>query len=258
MITQLYEMSRPVDSVGTRHQTARSASFSPSADRSASDDPGGLRVVAPETRVSSDDVVAFVAEYLADLTNVMVDAPLVVPNAKGMRECDRETHRCFGRFEAGAYPANRTNMGRYNCGIPRGEVLARRLEGLGFPDAPSTMSLPAVAGKSVFECYPHPAQVVLFGLTRTLRYKKKRQGWPAARREFRRYLDFVRRLDAPRVLLPRELLGELDPEGSVGRACKKKKDRLDAFFCAYLSALVPQGRVEMIGTANQGGIVVPT
>jgi len=219
---------------------------------------GGLRVVASETRVSDDAVVAFVAEHLADLTIVMVDAPLVVPNIDGMRECDRETHRRFGRFEAGAYPANRTNMGRYNGGVPRGEELVRRLAYFGFPLRPCALPLRPAVGMFVFECYPHPAQVVLFGLRKTLKYKKKRQGWPTARREFRRYIDLVQRLDAPQLRLPRELLRDLDPRGAVGEAYKSREDRLDAIFCAYLAALVPTGRIEMMGKPEEGSIVVPT
>ncbi|MDI7267925.1 MAG: DUF429 domain-containing protein [Myxococcota bacterium] len=218
----------------------------------------GLEVVASETRRSDDDIVAFVSEHLAESTVVMVDAPLVVPNVDRMRECDRETHRRFGRFQAGAYPANRTIMGRHNGGDPRGEVLVRRLGKLGFPTRQSALPSGPVPGRLVFECYPHPAQVVLFGLSRTLKYKKKRRSWEVARREFTRYLGYVMGLDEPCIDLPSVLLHDLDPCGAVGKTYKEKEDRLDAIFCAYLAALVPLGRIEMLGKPEEGGIVVPT
>ncbi|MBW4654018.1 MAG: DUF429 domain-containing protein [Kaiparowitsia implicata GSE-PSE-MK54-09C] len=37
---------------------------------------------------------------------VAVDAPTVIANATGMRPCDRQAHRYFGKYDAGCYPAN--------------------------------------------------------------------------------------------------------------------------------------------------------
>jgi predicted RNase H-like nuclease len=187
----------------------------------------------------------------------MVDAPLFVPNASQMRECDRETHRRYGRFQAGAYPANRTNLSRYYGDRPRGEALRERLMRYGFPAAACSLPPPAVATRLVFECYPHPAHIVLFGLRLTLKYKKKRQTWDQARSEFRRYLRLMRGLEDPRLDLRQDLLRELDPGDDVGKRYKEKEDRLDAIFGAYLSALVPTGWVEMIGQPEDGGMVVP-
>ena len=42
---------------------------------------------------------------------VAIDAPLVVPNATGQRPVDRLVTRQYGRFHAGAYPANRRLLG---------------------------------------------------------------------------------------------------------------------------------------------------
>jgi len=215
-----------------------------------------LHVQALETRLGDEEIVSFVRGHLSPLTIVLVDAPLVIPNLTGMRACDRETHHRFGRRQAGAYPANRGNMGRYNGGTPRGAALLARLVALGFKAGP--LPDPHVGrGLYLFECYPHPAQVVLFGLPVTLKYKLKRQGYGVARREFRRYLGLVRALRAPELALDRELLQSLDVARAVGRAYKDCEDRLDALFCAYLAALVPQGRLEMLGTPEEGSIVVP-
>jgi predicted RNase H-like nuclease len=219
----------------------------------------GLAVRAAETRLDDDAIVEFVREQARETTVVMIDAPLVIPNLTGMRACDRETHRRFGRQQAGCYPANRENMGRYTGGVPRGESLCERLRALGFRWPPGALPrAPLGRGRWIFECYPHPAQVVLFRLATTLKYKKKRQGWRVARREFARYVDYVRRLRAPAIALPAALLRSLDVRGAVGKAYKQREDTLDAIFCAYLAALAAEpGRLEMLGEPDQGSIAVP-
>jgi predicted RNase H-like nuclease len=100
--------------------------------------------------------------------------------------------------------------------------------------------------------------VVLFGLPTILKYKKKRQGWPAARAEFGRYLRLMRALRGPGIEFAPELLRSLSVRGAVGRAYKAREDRLDAVFCAYLAALVPAGRMELLGVPEEGSIAVPS
>jgi predicted RNase H-like nuclease len=220
-----------------------------------------LKVAAAGACKSDEEITDFVREHMTRNVVVMIDAPLVLPNQTGMRPCDRLTHRLFGRQHAGAYPANRANMGRYNGGVPRGEALGlllhRRLD-FAWPP-PDVREVAGRQGRFVFECYPHPAQVVLFGLDRTLKYKRKRQGLAAARAEFTRYLAFMRRkLRSPRIDFERRLVRELDVSEAKGRAYKEREDQLDAIFCAYLAALVPRGRMEGIGDPREGSIAVPT
>lgn len=216
-----------------------------------------LKVAATDARTSDEEIAEFVRVHMARNSIVMVDAPLVLPNQTGMRPCDR----LFGRQHAGAYPANRGNMGRYNGGIPRGEALGLLLHrqfNFAWPP-PDVRDVAGRQGRFVFECYPHPAQVVLFGLDRTLKYKRKRQGLATARAEFTRYLTFMQeRLRSPRIDFERRLVRDLDVSEATGRAYKEREDRLDAIFCAYLAALVPKGRMECIGDPREGSIAVPT
>jgi len=234
----------------------------------SSRNPSGLAALVPagpdlgiralEVGETDDEIVSFVSEHLARLTVVMVDAPLVIPNRRGMRECDRLTHVHFGRQQAGCYPANRVNMGRYTGGVPRGERLGRRFERLGFPWPLRGLPRAGVrGGRWLFECYPHPAQVRLFPRERVHKNTPPRQPWGMARAEFRRYLDLVRALRRPRIRLPAGLLRELDVARAVGRGYKRREDLLDAIFCAYLAALVPRGALEMLGEPERGSIVVP-
>jgi len=218
-----------------------------------------LQVTESGLRRTDDEIVAFVDEHIAALTIIMVDAPLVVPNMVGMRHCDRLTHQHFGRYQAGAYPANRENMGRYNGGVPRGEALGLLLQKklrCSWPP-PDVRMVAGEVGRYVFEVYPHPAQVILFGLERSLKYKRKRQGIGVAREEFRRYIDLMAKLPSPRIAFEADLLHGLDVAHLHGRAYKEREDRLDALFCAYLAALVPLGRMTCLGEPCDGSIVLP-
>ncbi len=219
---------------------------------------GRLAVAAAEVVRTDQEIASLVAAHLARTTVITVDAPLVIPNATGMRECDKQTHVLFGRHHTGCYPANRGNMGRYTGGVPRGEALGGHLERLGFHWPPGALPEPPLdGGRWLFECYPHPAQVVLFGLATTLKYKRKRQGWTQARAEFRRYLRHCLELRSPSIAFPPALLLRLDVRSMVGAAYKQREDMLDAIFCAYLAALMPQGRLHMLGQPEEGSIIVP-
>ncbi|MCB0049139.1 MAG: DUF429 domain-containing protein, partial [Caldilineaceae bacterium] len=124
------------------------------------------------TGVLTDDasIEAFIAAHVpADAPLVVaIDAPLRVPNAQGRRRADHEVSLAWGRFQAGAYPANRTLLA-YD-GTIRGEVLAARLaQRFGCVE---TAPIPQHgAGRYVCEVFPHPAHVALFDLPRTLKYK---------------------------------------------------------------------------------------
>ncbi len=214
--------------------------------------PRGLRVLACERATDDDAIVAFVARHLGRGTVIAVDAPLRVPNATGRRPCEALLQARFGRHEAGAHPANRTLLAR--GGVVRGEALVARLGALGVREG--TLD-GAGRGHLVLECYPHPAQVVLFGLPRTLKYKKKRQPWPAARRELGRLLALLGTLRRPALRLDAALRGALDPAGLAGTRYKSVEDRVDALVCAYVAALAPLGRLEMLGTVAEGHVVVP-
>lgn len=219
--------------------------------------PRGLRVFALGTCSTDDEIVAFVRAHLAETTVVMVDAPLVIPNVDGMRACDELTYRRFGAYDAGTYPANRTNVGRYAGGRPRGEVLLERLAPLGFHVRDPLPSGVRASGRWVLECYRHPAQLLLFGLGKTLKYKCKGQGLAVARAELARYLDHVRALRAPRLLLSHALLRSLDGSDASGEQYREIEDRIDALFCAYLAALLPEGRLALLGRPAEGSVALP-
>ena len=70
-------------------------------------DQRGARLASvAEGVVSLASIVEFVEEHSTASTVVAVDAPLVVTNAAGFRECEREIGRRFGRFHASCHSNN--------------------------------------------------------------------------------------------------------------------------------------------------------
>ena len=132
-------------------------------------DPGGA-LVASTSVVTDDEIAAFVQRWTSagpgDGLVAAVDAPLVVPNLTGRRPCEAQVSAAFGRFFAGAYPANRANPAF--APEPRGARLARRF---GWSIDPGTAMTPSTT--LALEVYPHPAMVSLFGLDRVIPYKLK-------------------------------------------------------------------------------------
>ncbi len=172
---------------------------------------------------------------VAEPALVAVDAPTLICNNSGMRTADRLTHRQFGKYHAGCYPANLTRPFARQT-VAFGQSLSQR----DFFHAPTIQ--PQQPGRHQIEVFPHPATVNLFGLTQILKYKKGRL---AERRvELARYRDLL--LSA----LP-QLEPSLDVAGGVadnaaaplladlpstGLALKALEDQLDSLICAYAAA----------------------
>jgi predicted RNase H-like nuclease len=194
---------------------------------------------------------------------VAIDAPLVVPNIDGAREGDKLLTKVFRVYQAGTHPASRTNLGRYGQppGDIRGETLAARMEAeLNFRQNPYIET--KAKGRYLFECYPHPAMVVLFGLTTTLKYKRKLKSIAndrfAAYAALQNYLRELAQANPP-MFIPLDLLAR-DTSQLRGRALKHYEDLLDAIVCAYVAFYYwwwgPE-RTYVFGSLDKGYIVAP-
>lgn len=184
---------------------------------------------------------------------IAVDAPTLIPNATGMRLPDRLTHRYFGRYHAGCYPAN---LGRPFA--TRTVEFGRSLEARGFDHAPVIQS--QQPGRHQIEVFPHPAMVHLFELEQILKYKKGR------------LLERRAELDRLRHYILKQL-PTLEPSldvaaGSVplpaiphkGTELKVLEDQLDSLICAYVAAHWWYWGLErnwVLGDRAEGYIVVP-
>jgi predicted RNase H-like nuclease len=206
--------------------------------------------------VSDDQVVDWLGRWTAGPCLVAFDAPLVVTNATGSRECEKLVGRYFGRFGASCYPSNTANPAFADGG--RAARLSRRL-GL-------AVSTDSTAPRRAIEVYPHPATIVLFGLPRLLRYKDKPgRVFADLREQMAQLLDHVEGLDASDVAL--RVAGHADWRAireTVERATRKAdlrrvEDRVDAVICAYIALMTvtrPHAMRTLVG-ADGGYIVTP-
>lgn len=180
---------------------------------------------------------------------VAVDAPLVIPNEKGMRSPDRLSHKYFGKYHAGGYPINLAS--------PYAEKMiqfSQALEQRGFEHAPTIE--PRKEGRYQIEVFPHPATIQLFNLSRILKYKKGRlaQRSEALSQLRDHILTGLPQCEPP---LKIEQLPEI-PTG--GKALKALEDRLDSIICAYVAAhwwYWGLARNGVMGDCQQGYVIIP-
>lgn len=208
---------------------------------------------------SDTEILAFLDDHTGGPCLIAIDAPLSVPNLTGRRPAEAKLAAVFGRFQAGAHPANRTLLGRYNGGVLRGEWLRDALAERGVRDAPADVADPEA--RICLEVYPHAAMVALFGLGRTLKYKQKGQGratLDAAWGEYHRHLASLVGAEPP--LTGLEALLDADPSTLKGRALKSHEDEADAVMCAYIALYAHRfsERCEVFGSVEGGYILTPT
>ena len=225
----------------------------------------GVAVLDPEGRlvrsasVRTDDEIADVLGTDAQTPGLVVaiDAPLIVPNESGQRPCEREITRLFGRFHAGAYPANRGRPAFHP--EPRAARLAQRFDWIIDPAV-----RPGPAHSVAIEVYPHSAMVSLFHLERVLPYKGKRGRTVASRRvAFGSVLDgieaecgaLLRLSESTRWSELRHQVATATSPVDLDRA----EDEVDGILCAYVAwlwAYRPSSLI-VVGDAAAGYIVTP-
>jgi len=206
-----------------------------------------------------DAVLARLRPHLVPGALVAIDAPLVVANATGMRECEREVaQRYMHPWRVGANPSN---LARADLA---GVTLRIRLEaeGVAYLDG---IAGPAHDGPAMFECYPYTTLVGTPELGYDLRPRYKRMPRAGTRDDARRlraaeHDELVRRLDAlgARTGVPLDLgshpaTGELRrPAPLVDAAYKHREDLLDAVIAAWTALawrLQPE-RFQVLGATS--------
>lgn len=218
---------------------------------------GRGRLVESRSVRADDEIVAVVQRHAADTVVAAIDAPLVVPNETGRRACEARVGELFGRFFAGAYPANRGN--RAFVPEPRGARLAARLGWKIDPEIP-----PARGRRVCIEVYPHPAMVALFALEAVIPYKAKAgRDLEALKSSFQVLLNHAEAVCGPVLALPGSARWRL-LRATAEAATRKSdlgriEDEIDAIFCAYLAWLWATDRDALIvlGTYADGYIVTP-
>ncbi|MEH3032489.1 MAG: DUF429 domain-containing protein [Aeromicrobium erythreum] len=218
--------------------------------------PTGVAVLDPQARLlhvatvrDDDEIVAALAPYTDGPCLVAVDAPLIVVNETGSRQAEKDLSADFRRFEAGAHPAN-LGKPEFRDGS-RGLRICRRLG----------LDLDPRSGRERrgIEVYPHPATVVLFGLTQTLKYKAKPgRDLELLRAELLRLMDHVETV----VTVDVTWQGLRDDVVAATRKSQLRvvEDQVDAVVCAYVGWFADRwpSRTTIYGDLETGYIVTPT
>lgn len=216
---------------------------------------GQLEIRDLDRKAAIADILGWIERWV--LPNqpaiVAVDAPTLIPNATGTRLPDRLTHKYFGRYHAGCYPAN---LGRPFA--QRTVAFGLALEVRGFAHAP--VIIPKHPGRYQIEVFPHPAIVHLFDLERILKYKKGRLA--ERRLELEKLRNLI--LSTLPTLEPSwnfSSLGSFLPDiPQNSAALKAVEDQLDSLICAYVAAHWWYWGLErnwVLGDRAAGYIVVP-
>lgn len=203
-----------------------------------------------------EEIAEFILPYLIPGCSVVaVDAPLVVPNATGMRPCEREVARTYGNRQCAAYPAHQGNMAG-----TRGPNLLAYLESIGVPVVANPVVDRARPVVHFMETYPHAAHLEMFCLPTVWKYKKKgRRSWASCRSELVAYWKQIGSL-MPGVVAQVLRMSETDALGQrladwttairedgqppevIGKRYKEFEDLTDGLFCAYIAAHIDAGK----------------
>lgn len=209
----------------------------------------------PAWALTDDKIICIVNKARSNCTILAIDAPIIAPNKPGTgRPCDREVSRAFGKYEAAAHSANRKR-----CKRPI--KLRQLLEKKGFSSNPHHVK--NKPGLWQIEVYPHPAQVVLFGLRKTLKYKK---GLMDHRREQLKILgdNILSKLNKHQPRLKHnptlQALCETNREKLCGKKYKEQEDKLDSIICGYMAAYYwtwKEKKCRIFGDIDTGYIITP-
>lgn len=215
----------------------------------AVDDDGAL--VASGSALGDEEIDGWLAALPAPVVTVAIDAPLVVVNATGMRECERLVGRAYGRYDASCHASNRS-VAYFDP--PRAWSLAQRR---GWATDPSHRASAKAPG--AIEVYPHAAMVGLFGLGRILKYKS---GPVATRRAA--LLELLDRMEGIAVLRLPENARWREVRDAVTDATRpmhldRVEDEVDAVMCAHLAWLWHRdpASLHVFGDTDTGYIVAP-
>ena len=191
-----------------------------------------LEIVDLRTLLKIEDILAWIDCWTsASLPALIaVDAPTIITNQTGMRLCDKLTHKHFGRYHAGCYPAN---LGLKFA--PRTTGFGKSLLAKNFHHAPTIK--PQQLGRYQIEVFPHPATINLFGLKKILKYKKGRLAHRQQElSKLRSYITKVLPNLEPALSL--DSLNEIPEiaQKQTGKELKAIEDLLDSLLCAYVAA----------------------
>ena len=215
-----------------------------------------LEISALTTVLEIEGILTWIDKQAPDLEPglIAVDAPTIIRNPTGMRLADKLTHKHFGRYHAGCYPAN-LNLKFADRTVGFGKSLTAR----NFQHAPTIE--PKQLGRYQIEVFPHPATINLFGLSKILKYKKGRNS--DRQQELTKLQNYIIKvLPQLEPALSQESLTAIPTidRPLTGKALKAIEDMLDSLICAYVAAYWwywGEAKNLVLGNLDDGYIIIP-
>lgn len=188
-------------------------------------------------------------QEVVGLSGVAIDAPLIIKNEAGQRNCEKELGRAYGSRKAAAHTSNATLY----PGAKSVEI-SNHLSHMGFSHLERE--------RWQIECYPHPALIEIFNLDERLKYKK---GRVSEKKYGQLQLSrLIRQLATSPILVLNisvsiaKHLNESYIASLAGQNLKSNEDVLDAIICLYIAALYSIGGMgSYFGSIQDGYIWVP-
>ncbi|TPW76043.1 DUF429 domain-containing protein [Schumannella soli] len=191
-----------------------------------------------------DAVAAWLIASAAPGDVIAIDAPLVVTNAAGMRQAEREVGSRYGAWKVAANPMNLASP------LQGGAALRARLEHAGFHYVDGSGPPPADR-VSMFECYPYTTIVGMEELGYDDRRPRYKRLDPAVSRTEARVLRAAAcdqllermagldRADPPLRMRSHPLAAALVDDDSplLDAPYKHREDLLDALLCAWTASI---------------------
>jgi predicted RNase H-like nuclease len=198
------------------------------------------------------DDVKNILKSCSHLQGVAVDAPLIIENPDGARPCEHALSRVYGSRWAGCYPSSKSRYPDASSVKFSNWLEQRRLAHLGSGNNTGWQ----------IECYPHPAILELFELSRRLKYKKgSLEEKRAGQIKLARYIMTLESSPQLSLAIPDTFDTFLDSHhisSLSGIGLKNNEDALDALICLYIAGLYAAGiEMTVFGDIETGYIVVP-
>lgn len=202
------------------------------------------RIIDGGWTIGLQQTCGWIQQHATSDTRVFIDAPLVVPNATGMRECEREVGQRYGAFKVAA---NATNQGSARLAGVKLRI-ALEADGWSYEDGADG---PITRGRVFSECYPYTtivgAEELGYDVERPP-YKRLKKGLPADEAwplklaacdelisRVAGLADSVPPLDLSSHPATRVLVDVPSPRKESDY--KQREDLLDAALCAWTAAL---------------------
>jgi predicted RNase H-like nuclease len=198
--------------------------------------------------VGFNQIVQSIKKY-DGLKGIAIDAPTIINNHKGQRECEKSLSQIYASRKAACYP---TNKSLYPNALS--VQLSEALSSLGFTH---------VSGKKwQIECYPHPSIIECFGLKERLAYKKGNvASKKAGQIQLAKMIDELQNSKVLSLQIAPKLKYYLSKpyiESLKGQSLKSNEDALDSIICLYIAGLHHSGvSGTLFGDPIHGFIWVP-